>query len=251
MAGLPEPIAYLLRRYRDPSHNLYLDLSTRRILNQLLDEGVRKPIDRTIIEDFRRSLSWFSRVRERRILRGRKRYNSFRSWRSHSPQTILAIDLCFLNNLPDSVGRNVPIFIAIDTFSRMTLATVQANNSSKATFQSYCKLLPLFLRPDAGKNYSFVATDRGGEFRSANFRQKLEQKYGTKLYHTHVGPHPKVRIFFSIRKRVRRSVGPSLLRFFPTKRKQTSGRTDKQTNRENDHKINPPKSFFRSLWSSG
>ena len=221
MANLPEPIAYLLRRYRDPTHSLYLDLSSRRILHQLLDEGTRQPIDRAIIENFRRSLGWFSRVRERRILRGKKRYYSFRSWRSHSPQSILAVDLCFLSNLPGRVGKNVPIFIAIDTFSRMTQATIQANNSSKSTFRSYEKLLPLFLRPNPEKNYAFLACDKGSEFRGANFRQKLERMYGTKIYHTRIVPFPKVCFFFyriSIRGCVRRSVCRSVLRSHPCER---------------------------------
>ena len=191
MASLPAPIAYLLKRYQDPTNQLYLDLSTRRILEQLLNEGLARPISRNIIENFRQSLAWFSRVRERRLLRGRKRYNSFRSWRSHSPQTILAVDLCFLSNLPGKIGKNVPIFIAIDTFSRLTIGTVQANNSRKATLRSYEKLLPLFLRPNPEKNYSFVAADRGGEFGS-HFRRTLERTYKTKIYHTRIGPHPKV-----------------------------------------------------------
>ena len=166
-------------------------MSTARILEQLNTEGSTQPVDRDIIEAFRRSLSWYSLARERRILRNKRRHASFRPWKAFSPQSIIACDLCFLYNMPGRLKKNQAIFIAIDVYSRKTLACVQNSNSATSTLRSYEKLLPIFLQPNPSKNYRFCAIDKGGEFKSV-YKSRLESAYKTKLYSTKIGPWPKI-----------------------------------------------------------
>ena len=92
MAGAPVPdeqIRDLLARYLDPTSVAHLETNERKILQSVRRDAAKYPATIPTIRYFRDSLSYYSRARERYILKGRRRYNSFRKHVSFSPESIL------------------------------------------------------------------------------------------------------------------------------------------------------------------
>ena len=71
-------VRLLVNDYLDPSSDLFLTSNTAKILKKVKKSVNIDNITRTDIEKFRNYLSHISREREQRLLRGKKRENSFR-----------------------------------------------------------------------------------------------------------------------------------------------------------------------------
>ena len=187
----PDYLRKLLLRYNDPENPLHLDLSAKRIIEKLSTDG--SPVTASEIQQFKSSLEYYSMARERRLLRGKKRYLSFRPWVSFSPQSILALDLCFLYDLTTKANSNSTILVMLDVYSRFTRVSLQKNKSAAVTLKNFEQNLPFFTQNFPEKQYKYAATDLGSEFKGT-FKKTLKEKYKIDIYHLKMGYHPKVSI---------------------------------------------------------
>ena len=86
---LDEQLQSLLTQYLDPRSAAHLELNSQKILKELKEDSKKFPATIPTIRFFRDSLSFYSRARDRYMLRGRRRYNSFRKYVSFSPESVL------------------------------------------------------------------------------------------------------------------------------------------------------------------
>ena len=130
-------------KYRNPNSRLFLESNVRKIYKAAKRDADLNPVTQKQIEDFKSSLSTLSRLREDRILRGRKRVLSFRKWRSYGPNNIWIADLCFI---PDVRNRNKKhtILVIADVFSRLCFLSLQKGNSSLETAANLKKAFHFF-----------------------------------------------------------------------------------------------------------
>ena len=106
-----------------------------------------------------------------------------------------SVDLCFFHQIKGKGSSpNSTILILHDAFSKYSKGILQAGQKASTTLQSYEKLLPLFMEGKTAEDgYKLCAADRGKEFLSV-FKSTLANKYGTKIYNLHTGPHPKISV---------------------------------------------------------
>ena len=155
----PDYLKKLLYRYQDPNDPLHLDLSTQRIIEQLSSEN--STVTASEIQQFKSSLEFYTLERERRLLRGRKRYLSFRPWLCYSPQTILALDLCFLHSLTSKTNSHSTILVILDVFSRLARVSLQKDKTAATTLANFESNLSYFTQNFPEKQYKYVASDLG------------------------------------------------------------------------------------------
>ena len=131
------------KKYRDPDSRVFLETNLHNIYAAAKHDGDLNPVRRKDILTFQASLSTLSRLKEQRILRGRKRVLSFRKWKSYGPNNIWAGDLAFIPNIHDRSKKHTVLVLA-DVFSRLCHLSLQKGNSSIETSNSLKKAFQFF-----------------------------------------------------------------------------------------------------------
>lgn len=117
--------------YRDASSNIFLDKNDERIYNEAKTDSFLSPISHLQIGKYKRSIESISRDREQRLLRGRRRVVSFRSWRTYGPNNIGLADLCYIPDFKNPKGKKKTIFVYLDAFSRLAYVSLCKNGTAK------------------------------------------------------------------------------------------------------------------------
>ena len=114
-----EQIQFLLKKYLDPSSSIHLELNRSHIFRAIKNDAIARPASTATIKHFQESLSYFSRQKERYMLRGKKRHLNYRQYLSFAPETILCADLAFLHHLsPLSKSKSKTVLCLLDLFSK-------------------------------------------------------------------------------------------------------------------------------------
>ena len=69
---LPPEFQPLLRDYLDPDSPNFLELDSNKIIQNVVADAVGAPVSPEIVESFKRSLSYYSRIKDNQILRVRE-----------------------------------------------------------------------------------------------------------------------------------------------------------------------------------
>ena len=77
---LPRDVEKLLSQYLDPLSSSHLLSSQNRLLNNIQRDSELYPMPLEAIQSFKTSLEWESKIREYKLLRGKKRYLSYRRY---------------------------------------------------------------------------------------------------------------------------------------------------------------------------
>ena len=131
------------KKYRDPTSQLFLESDLHKVYAAAKRDSDLNPVRHKDILTFQASLSTLSRLKEQRILRGRKRVLSFRKWRSYGPNNIWIGDLCFIPDIRVRTKRHTVLVLA-DVFSRLCFLSLQKGNSSKETANNLVKAFDFF-----------------------------------------------------------------------------------------------------------
>ena len=85
-----DEVSYILSRYLDRHSSVYLQQNESKLFKKIKSDASMYPTDFHTIQNFKQSLSYYSRVRDRYRLKGKRRYSSFRRYTTFSPGTMLA-----------------------------------------------------------------------------------------------------------------------------------------------------------------
>ena len=151
-------IQSLAKLYRSPNSKIFLTRDSSEIYARLRNESV--PVSYHDIYRLKNTVESLSRGREQRILRGDKRYHSFRKFISFSPNHILLSDLLFIPSLRGPSYAPSVVALFMDCFSRLCYAKIQASTASSVTFQSFEESLKFFYANHMG-TYKKFCSDRG------------------------------------------------------------------------------------------
>ena len=69
---LPPEFQPLLRDYLDPDSPNFLELDSNKIIQNVVADALGAPVSPEIVESFKRSLSYYSRIKDNQILRVRE-----------------------------------------------------------------------------------------------------------------------------------------------------------------------------------
>ena len=69
---LPPEFQPLLRDYLDPDSPNFLELDSNKIIQNVVADAIGAPVSPEIVESFKRSLSYYSRIKDNQILRVRE-----------------------------------------------------------------------------------------------------------------------------------------------------------------------------------
>ena len=103
-------------QYKTPSNRLFLERNVDVLYEQSKRDAELNPVSKQEIKKYSNALATKSRDKERRILRGRKRYLSFRKWKTYGPNNILLGDLAFLRSLKGKNDKKYIILVFLDAF---------------------------------------------------------------------------------------------------------------------------------------
>ena len=103
--------------YTDPQSPVFLEKNINRLLKFTKNDPNTQILTKDEILRYQESLSLLSKSRENRILRGRRRYVSYRRWRTFSPGHIMLADLAFVKSIRKPQKMEI-ILIFLDAYSR-------------------------------------------------------------------------------------------------------------------------------------
>lgn len=86
----------LTHEFTNPESASYMNFDFPQIARLLNKDARNYPISIDQAQRISRNLSFISKMKERRILRGKKRKDSQRMWISYSPNSIILADLAFI-----------------------------------------------------------------------------------------------------------------------------------------------------------
>ena len=95
----------ITHEFTNPVSKNYMNIDFPSIARTINKDSIDHPITPEEAIDVSRSLSFLSKLKERRLLRGKKRKDSHRMWVTHSPCHLILADLAFTPNLSKTAGK--------------------------------------------------------------------------------------------------------------------------------------------------
>ena len=89
---LPRDVEKLLTQYLDPLSSSHLLSSQDRLLKNIQRDSELYPMSVDTIQNFKQSLEWESKIREFKLLRGKKRYLSYRRYITFDNSMLAGLD---------------------------------------------------------------------------------------------------------------------------------------------------------------
>ena len=157
---------FLLHNFSDINSPLFGDTNINRVYHEAKSKSLTEPTTLASIKQLQSKVESLSKMKERYILRGRRRHYSHRPWLSFGPRHLLLSDLAFLKRLhvsPTQKQSHRTLFLAMDHFSRLIFLKFQKNRSSSETLKSFIQAFNFFTKGNTFKNtYKKLGCDRGG-----------------------------------------------------------------------------------------
>lgn len=163
----------LFDNFTSPESDQFMNINVQDIYNSAQNDSSLFPTTLNDIYNWKYDTDSISRATERRTLHGARRKLSHRAWKTYAPQSIICCDLAFIRRLTTDQNHKkkyVIVLFLIDAFSRYVHMTVQKDQTSQTTLESFRNALPLLQSGNHLKKYQHCAIDRGSEFRS-DFRR--------------------------------------------------------------------------------
>ena len=95
----------ITKDFTNPVSKNFMNIDFPSIARTINQDSLEHPITPEEAIDVSRSLSFLSKLKERRMLRGKKRKDSHRMWVTHGPNHLLLADLAFTPNLSKNSNK--------------------------------------------------------------------------------------------------------------------------------------------------
>ena len=157
-------IETLFNNFVSPQNDQFMNLNVNDIYKSAQSDAQLFPTSFNDIHSLKNNIESISRETERRTLRGAPRKLSHRAWKSYAPQSIICADLAFIRKLSTDQNHKKKYLIVlflIDAFSRYVHLTVQKDQTSQTTLESFRDALPHLQSGNEFKSYQLCAVDRG------------------------------------------------------------------------------------------
>ena len=113
-------------QYLNPNSAIFLERNNKIIKTFLEKNKTLTPLKTKDIIEYKQQLYHLSKDREIRLLKGRKRQISHRSWLSFGPNNILLADITFLRRISDPTKRHRPVLVRISVHRSLNRSISQS-----------------------------------------------------------------------------------------------------------------------------